>query len=76
MDLGELQRLLPDFDGDFLASAIERPGVRAAVKDLDVTLKELERCPADTRDRADWEETRKELLAEIRRLALRPVQKP
>ena len=76
MDHGELHRLLPDLDGDLLSRAIERPALRSALEDLDVTLKELARCPAGTRDRSDWEETRDELLAEVRRLALRQAQKP
>ncbi|MFC3615492.1 hypothetical protein ACFORG_17180 [Lutimaribacter marinistellae] len=67
----DLHTLFPDMCARVLTAAYDHPGVRAAIRDLDEVLWRIARCEEETRARADWETTRDELLAEIRRLVKR-----
>ena len=70
MACDQLQKLFPDLDASELKRAVENPAVRAASEDLNIALSELARSGTTQIDRQDWETTRDELEAEIRRLSL------
>jgi predicted HAD superfamily phosphohydrolase YqeG len=76
MRLKQLHALLPDQTESALSRALEHDNVRAAVKDLDETLKHITLYQAIPHARADWEATRDELLTEIRMLTARINNEP
>lgn len=76
MNCDQLHTLLPDLEKGAIARALEYESVRSAVRDLDVALRNVRISPAGSPALADWEATRDELLAEIRRLTLRLDRAP
>ena len=71
MDANTLQKLLPEIDPRCLARAINNVAVRPALEDLDLVLLQLQGNDLAATDKRDWERTRDELVAEVRRLSLR-----
>jgi hypothetical protein len=71
MNCKELHALIPELSEDALSRVLSHENIREVVKDLDQSLRHLKRCQENSAARKDWETTRDELLAEIRRLTLR-----
>jgi len=76
VDLEQLQLLMPDIDPAMLSRASSHSDARAALDDLRFVTSKLAQHEVEGRDRADWEITRVELVAEIRRLTLRLCSEP
>ena len=73
MDQSDIQRVLSDLDEAALAKVMKLQSVRDAMKDLETVEAHLASCSDNLKEREDWETTKTELLAEIKRLTRRPT---
>ena len=76
MNSKQLHQLIPEHSEAALLQALAHENVRAAVQDLNASLRHLQRCAEDPVERKDWETTRDELLSEISRLTRKFTDAP